>query len=240
MPLTSAQLITRACATAHVSGFTAQGADYLNSILQELCQNYDFEAARGLAVVNISPSLGSGPYVLPADYLRMAKNEVIYYVSGVPYVMVNIDLAEYDALVQQAGISNYPENFATDTSVAAQTLNGGPVMYVWPPSGGNYSVNIRYFRQMPDIASAATSTVVPWFPDQNYLTTRLSGELMKYADDDRWQAFLGDGPVGAQGILNRFLKLQSDDDGRVKTVSLDRRRFGSSFNRLPQTKLLGW
>lgn len=212
----------------------SQAGQFLNSVLSDLCQTYDFAVALGTANVSLLISSGSGPYPLPEDYLRMAQNEVIYYVQGVPYVMVNIDLAEFDALVQQAGISNYPENFATNPA------DTPPSLYVWPPPGGNYVPVIRYYRAMPDIATPETSATVPWFPNQTYLITRVAGEMMKLADDVRWKEFLGDGPSGAQGILNRYLKLQADDEGRAMTVKLDRRRFGTSFNRLPNTKTLGW
>ena len=60
--------------------------------------------------------------------------------------------------------------------------------------------------------------------------------MMKIADDARWQTF----DKEAAGILSKYLKLQADDEGRAQTVKLDRRRFGSNFSRLPNTKLLGW
>ena len=34
------------------------------------------------------------------------------------------------------------------------------------------------------------------------------------AADDRAEAYLGDGPQGAQGILKRYIELQADDEGR--------------------------
>jgi hypothetical protein len=131
---------------------------------------------------------------------------------------------------QQAGISNYPQNFTTDHS--AHTA----AMYVWPPAGGTYTTQIRYYRQMPDIANPESSTVYPWFPNDKYLLTQTAAEMMKIADDQRWQAFARE----ADGILTKYLKLQADDEGRAMTVKLDRRRFGSNFSRLPNTKLLGW
>jgi hypothetical protein len=242
LALTSAQIVTQALAIARAPGFTTLAGQWLNLILAELCETYDFAVALQTGTITLStgggppptPSQGSGPYSLPANYLRMANNEVWYYVNLTPYVMVSIDLSEFDALVQQAGISNYPEYFATDISQSP------PVMYVWPPSGGSYTLNIRYYSQIADITTPETSAAIPWFPQQNYLITRLAGEMMKITDDQRYSEFLGDGPNGAQGILNRYLKLQADDEGRAKTVKLDRRRFGTSFNRVPNTKISGW
>ena len=216
-------------------------------ILAGLCQDYDLEVARTTGVINLQPGIagfssgfntgfatnsGSGPYILPATYLRMASNEAFYYVYGVPYVMINIDLAEYDALVQQAGISNYPEKFATDDSGGL----GNCLLYCWPPSGGAYNLNIRFYQQMPDITTPETSATIPWFPKQDYLVTRLAAELMQIAADAREDKYR----ETAEEKLRAYLKMQNDDDGRAKTVQLDRRRFGASFNRLPQTKTLGW
>ena len=250
--LQAQQICKLAAQMAHTAGMTSIAGQLLNATLEDLCQTYDLAVALGTAQIILQPGgasianfdpepavlpslqAGCGPYPMPADYLRLANNEAIYIVNNVSYVMVNLDLSEFDALTQQAGISNYPQNFTTDPST-------NPVaMYVWPPAGGSYITQLRYQRQMPDIATPETSTAVPWFPNQNYLITRVAGEMMKIADDARWEKFLGDGPSGAQGILNRYLKLQADDEGRAQTVKLDRRRFGSNFSRLPNTKLLGW
>jgi hypothetical protein len=46
--------------------------------------------------------------------------------------------------------------------------------------------------------------------------------------------------MGAQGILNRYLKLKDDNSNRAKTIKLDRRQFGRAYNTLPNTKLIGW
>lgn len=236
MPLYAQQIVTQAVQIAKVVGYTLQAGQLLNVILAELAQTYDIEAARRSAVVNLIPSAGSGPYALPVDYLRMAINNASYQIDGVPYVMVNIELWEFDALVQQAGLADYPQNFATDTSGGL----GNAALLVWPPPGFVISTNIRYYSQPPDITNPESSAVIPWFPNQTYLITRLAGELMKLASDSRQSLFLGNTPDGAQGILDRYLKLQKDDEGRAKTVQLDRRRFGSSFNRLPNTKTIGW
>ena len=234
MGLQAQQIVATATKIAKGPGYLSQAGQLLNMILSELCQNYDIELARGIAPVVVgSGGLGSGPYPLPTDYLRAQRDAGKYSVNGVPYQLINVDLAEFDAMVQQSGISNYPEFFATDISVTPA------VMYVWPPPGGVYTVNIRYYRQMPDIVTPETSATVPWFTNTNYLTTRLAGEVMKLTDDTRADAFLGDGPAGAQGILDRWLKLQADDEGRAKTVELDRRRFRTG-DRSKQTKLLGW
>lgn len=217
---------------------TEQSGQLLNTILSDLCQTYDFDVIRKTDTsVTLSTATGSGPYALSNDYLRARINEVFYTINGVKYVMVNVELWQYDALVQQAGINNFPQCFATDMSLQD---NATPVLYVWPPASGAYPLTIRYQPQMPDITSPETSTDVPWFPNTKYLINRLAGELMMITNDDRATAYLGDNPQGAEGILTKYLKLKDDGEGRVQTVQLDRRNFGKSFDRLPSTKLIGW
>lgn len=243
MAYTAAQICTRAIAQANGKGAPVAAGQYLNLALQELCQTYDFDVARGTATGQFNPSstttssypnnvAGSGPYNLPADYLRVDQDEAMWFLNGVPYPMIPCDLSEYDAKVQTAGMQDYPLIFATDLSASP------PVFIVWPPSSGTMTYMFRYRRQMPDITSPETSSTVPWFPNQNYLITRVAGELMKESGDDRWRSFLGEDPSGAQGILKRYLDLANDKSDRAQTIKLDRRRFGPNFARLPNTKAL--
>lgn len=235
---TAAQICALAMQDAKCPAYTAQAGQLLNFILEELCQTYDFDIARGIITFNLATDNGSGngsgPYNLPADYLRADAEDVFFTLLGVKYVLIPLDISEYDGLVQQAGIANYPDSYATDLSQSP------PQIYVWPPSSGGYPLTIRYRRQMPDIVNPETSTVTPWFPSASYLRTRLAGELMKITDDTRVEQFLGDGPMGAQGILGRYLQLTNDHSDRSYQVKLDRRNFGNSFNRLNNTKKIGW
>lgn len=262
MPLTSQQIVADACAIARAPNFLAQAGRMLNIVLSELCQNYDFDIARGVVnfVFNaqfggddfssdfsadygppLTGGMNSGPYSLPADWLRARRDDVFYTIDGVKYVMINIDLAEFDAFVQQAGLMSYPQNYTVDLSLQVDAnAELQPQMYVWPPPSGGYPVTARYQRQMPDIVSPETSGQVPWFPDQNYLITRVAGELMKVTNDARIDKFLGTADNGAQGILNRYLKLANDDEDRAKRVTLDRRFFSQDFFRLKNTKQIGW
>lgn len=232
MPMTAQTLCLRACETAKIPGYIVRAGERLNLILTELCQDYDLVVTRKVASFVLNNN--QGPYPLPTDWMRANRNDVFYVISGVPYVLINVNLAEYDRLVQQAGISNFPDTYTTDMSVSP------PVMFVWPPSSGAYPMTARYQSLMPEIVAPESSQTVPWFPNQTYLLTRLTGEMMQVANDDRADAFLGDGPAGARGILQRFLKLPDDDEDRVKTVTLDRRRFGRSFDSLKNTKQIGW
>lgn len=230
--LTSAQIINLACQTARAPGFTSQAGQLFNSILDELCQNYDFEVALKTNSFTFNGTTGnqSGPYTLPADYLRTRKDSCFYTIQGVKYDLVSVDPAEYDLMVQQVGLNGYPQFFATDMSQSP------PIANFWPPPSGSYPVTQRYFSQMPAIVTPESSTTAPWFPNANYLQTRLEGELCKLVDDERWTGFIADAGL----ILTRYLKMKDDKEGRTQTVSLDRRRFGSNWNALPNTKIIGW
>lgn len=252
MSLTAQQIVARAAAIAKVPGWTAQAGQYLNAVLQELAQTYDFQLIRKTTTFNFNLALtdptglfqlGSGPYQLPADFLRCQDEDSVFWtLNGVRYPMVPIDLSEMDMAVQQAGNQAYPYWFATNLSLSDETAAAatGPMAYVYPPPSGAYPVTVRYFAQPADIATPETSATVPWFPNTNYLITRVAGELMKETDDERWQVFLGDGPAGAQGILNRYLKMKDDHNNRAISVKMDRRRFGPNFSTLPNTKTIGW
>jgi hypothetical protein len=236
MGLQAQQIVALACQIAKVPGMVSQAGQMLNAILSDLCQNHDLELAR--KTTNFTFNGTSGPYAMPADYLRARKGMVFYMYSGIPYSMVSIDLDEYDLLVQQAGFNDFPRDFATDMAVTP------PNMYVWPPPSISVPVTVRYYSQMPDIATPETSATVPWFPVTNYLVTRLAGELMQIADDERFEAYLSGNedvhPNGAGVLLRQYLKLKDDPEGRVATVQLDRRRFGTNWSRLPNTKIVGW
>jgi hypothetical protein len=265
MALTSAQIVTLACQIAKTPGMVQQAGQRLNTILQELCQNYDLDDARSFTTITFNvglsgPNIGTGPYALPADYLRTQRGRQFYSVAFQPYELSRIELDEYDLLTQQPGFNDFPRNFVVDMAPVQGVLftglggTGGtytitpettPQEYVWPPPSISAQVVIRYFRQMPDIGSPELSNVIPWFRNQQYLISRLSGEMMALADDERAEKFLTDkedmNPQGAGVILRRFLNMKDDPEGRAKVVALDRRRFGiSRWDRLPSTKTIGW
>lgn len=239
MSQSAQQIAALACQIARTKGMTAQAGQLLNVILQELAQTYDFAVARKVTTITLNPQLtspnyGSGPYALPSDYLRAVIDGVFWTQDGVPYHLIPIDLTEFDAAVLQAGVQSLPYWWTTDMSASP------PAAYVYPPPNGAYVLTVRYFAQMADIATPESSAVVPWFPNQNYLITRLAGELMKIANDDRKDAYLGEGPSGAQGILDRYLQLKDDKSNRARTIKLDKRYFGPRILNLPNTKAVGF
>jgi hypothetical protein len=123
------------------------------------------------------------------------------------------------------------------------------VGYAYPPPSGNYPVNLRYQRRMPDLARDSTGNLtpaaaasIPWFPNIDYLQQALIGKLLGHADDSRAVEYLGDGlrPGRAERVLGQYLKLMDDSTNRAQTIEFDRRRFGVDFQRLRVTKQVGW
>ncbi len=245
MALTAAQLISLSTQDAKVPGYTAQALNFLNMILGDLCQTYDFEIAAKTVYGFFDPGLmaavgnslyGSGPYMLPADFLRMKDDKSAFWtLLGVVYPMIPCDLSEFDMLVQQAGTQSYPYVIATDMSIADEAAEGetAPGFYVYSPPSGAYPYTIRYYSQMPDITD---TTQVPWFPNQGFLRKKLSAALMGISDDDRQSKWDSEADV----MLEQYLRLKDNKSNRAQTVKLDRRRFGRGYSSLPNTKTIGW
>jgi hypothetical protein len=130
------EIVALAAEAGHSAGKIEQGQLLLNAILSDIAQTYDIAAARGQYVFNFNPTItaplplpqtpstrfGSGPYFMPADYLRLsgssgstgAQRSFIWYLNGVPYPVIPCDLAEFDMQVQQAGLQSYVWLAATD------------------------------------------------------------------------------------------------------------------------------
>ena len=67
---------------------------------------------------------GSGPYQMPVDFLRLSgssgssgsQRSFIWWLNGVPYAVLPMDLADFDMQVQQTGLESYVWLAATDMS----------------------------------------------------------------------------------------------------------------------------
>ena len=137
--LTAQQIVALALDGSHAGpGRTLQAQLLLNAILSDLCmerdialarQNFVFTFAPGVLPTGLLPStppsqFGSGPYQLPLDYLRMSgssgssgsQKSFTWWLQGVPYSVIPVDLAEFDLQVQQAGLNSYVWLAATDMS----------------------------------------------------------------------------------------------------------------------------
>jgi hypothetical protein len=238
---TAAQICELARQIAKVPKYLTQSGQILNFVLEDLCQNYNLEINRvtdSFSMNTTVPATGAPANALSADWLRSNKDDVFYTIQGVNYFPIQDDQAQFDKHVLTAGLQSYPGFFFVDTSVSPSQ------MYFWPPPSGAYAVTARYFKQRPDITTPETATDVPWFPNTKYLVTAVAGGLMQLADDERADSFLSDNedtnPQGAGVLLRKYLKMQGDSSSNVKRVTLDRQLFGTGWNRLPNTKNVGW
>ncbi|MHB1938428.1 MAG: phage adaptor protein [Acidobacteriaceae bacterium] len=218
---TAQAIVATACQIAKAPGFTTQGGTALNVILQTLAQRYDFDLNRLLWSF---PTTGVYGYTLPTNYLR--AKEVWFDINGSPTFLLAGPLRDFDASYQGAGTSTYPLEYATDLNAK--------LLYLYPLPVVPITVNVRYMIQPSDIVSPQSSSSIPWFPDQDYLTTKLASEIMKITDDDRWAAFAAQ----ADEQLKRTLRMSDDREGYVTRVTMDPRHFRSGRNVRP-TKVQG-
>ena len=254
MALTNSQIVTLACQALKVPGYTSQAQQLLNVILADLSDTQDLDLLRniytGITMATGTQTnadgvqQGAGPYSLPLDYKRAEGEGVWYNFDRVPYKLISITLAEFFNQVQSAGIATYPVFYATDTSPLAASPPTNPIIYVWPPSSLAVTLYVQYRRLLPDINWSSLTpsngtpgaNSVPWFPNQDYLLAELKAQLADIVDDSRAAEFR----ANALQKLDRFMKLTNDDEGRAKLITLDRRKFGSTYSQLPNTKLQGW
>ena len=252
MALTSEQLCTLACQIAKCPQFLSQAGQELNRILGDLCQTYNFELAAKTFYGTFQPGLiapmgnsifGSGPYPLPADFLRWKDEKSFFWTlpgTGVVYPEIQCDLSEFDMMVQQSGTQSYPYIIATDLSpsdaVQQDLVGTDNAFYVYAPPSGAYPYQGRYQAQMADIETPEASAVVPWFPNQGFLRRKLSAAMMGYSDDTRQHSW----DDQADDELRRYLLLKDNRSTRGQSVKLDRRRFGRTYSTLPNTKTVGW
>jgi hypothetical protein len=233
MPLTASQIVTAVLQTCKAPAYTTQAQQQLNLILADLADTQDLDLCRGqftgTFIADNGSGNGSGPYLLPMDYKRVERDGAWYLYNGISYPMISVDLTEYEQQVQQSGLAALPELFATDVSPLGQEPPTAPLLYVWPPASLALTFRIQYRRLLPDLTNFG---LVPWFPNQAYLRLKLTAVMMEQTDDTRKLMF----EQLADKQLEAYLKLTNDDEGRAKTVTLDRRRFGQNLNTLPDTK----
>jgi hypothetical protein len=136
---------------------------------------------------------------------------------------------------------------ATVPMTGATFLIGNPGLgLMYPPPSGAYPAMIRYQRRMPRLTQAQVNGgAYPWLSDADMaLEWGLTGLLMRYADDQRENIYIGSGIGSGQGQfgqwLGKYLRLADDNAKRAQTVQLDRRVFGRSFSNLKNTKTVGW
>lgn len=218
MPLTAAEIITRACTIAKVPGYKVQAGIYLNMLLSTLCQEYDFDYIKKLQTMQFDNSFG---YDLNDDHLR--TREVFYNVNGDPFYLFQIPIETYHSLFNGPGVSNYPNKYAIDVSTTPNTL------LPYPPPSISQTVSVYYYPQMPDIDTPEDSTEVPWFLNQEYMIRKVAADLMLETDDERQAVF----EAQAEKMLQKILTMQDDKEGLSETIKLSRERFRTGQNQNP-------
>ena len=242
MSLSVQQIITLACQKANAPAYVSQAGFEINLILQDLALNYSWVSAQGFlsgtffsgigGPVNMTSAIvaGSGPYQLPANFLRMKFGEFFYVNGAIPYFPHPLDIDEFDRLVQTPGFSTLPGFFTIDMSVTPAAL------YVYPAPSGAFPFFGRYDLQQGDMETPEVSLAVPWFPSQPYLMDKLTAAMCKYSGDKR----KGDFDAEAERTLKKFMEKEGNTDNRAVTVKLDPRHFGQSWQQLPGTKDDPW
>jgi hypothetical protein len=217
MPLTASQIVSQALQIAKCPGFTSQGGQSLNLVLQDLWLVRDLKINRVTAPLTVQAN-SNGPFNLEANYAR--TYDLFYTLNGLPYFLRQAGLDEYDAEFKDPSIANYPYEFATDLSPVAS--GGVGLLYIYPQSSGQLTLTHRYMVRQPDIATPETSSVIPWFDYTDYLIEGTAARMMRITDDDRLEKF----ELRCERMLEPYLiNADGDEQKVVKPVQLDPRRF---------------
>lgn len=227
MALTAAQIVSQALQIAKCPGFTAQGGQCLNLVLQNLWMVRDLKVNRVTASITVQAN-SNGPFNLESDYAR--TYDLFFNVNGLPYFLKQIGLDEYDAEFKDPSIANYPYEFATDLSPVAS--GGTGLLYIYPQSSGQIVLTHRYMVRRPDIATPETSSTIPWFENTDFLVEATAARMMRITDDDRYDKFL----ASCAAMLGPYLIMEGDEQSVVKSVKLDPQRFRVTRSLKP-TKL---
>lgn len=226
--LTAAQLIQYALQAAKATGYTQQAADFLNGRLSSMARRFDFDVLKIFTTINVVT--GTQRYILPPDYVRGLN--AFYYIGGLPQPIGQIDLDDFNALNVGSIAMAYPDRWATDPSTAG---GNPPYFYLYPMPNTSFPLTLRYASQPPDIANAATSSQVPWFPDSMLLLALLTADLCLLTDDTRASELA----ASANAQFLSFLKMQGDKEGYAQVVKMGQ-AFRKSRNRLPPNKITGF
>lgn len=229
--LTSAQIVADACSIAKCPGFTAQGGRALNLVLSDLVLHRNLKVNLVSANIPIGAN-NNGPFPLESDYLR--TYEMVYYINDQPYFLQPASRLQFDSEPNKNTTSNYPYEWATDLSAPSLGVSAG-LLYIYPQSNTGLTLIHRYMVQRPDITTPETSTVVPWFSDQDYLVQATSMRMMRITDDTRYDKFVMD----CENMLRTHILTEGDEQQVVKEVKLDPRRFRVGGGARP-TKINPW
>ncbi|RQX81799.1 hypothetical protein DF034_17440 [Burkholderia anthina] len=226
--LQASQIVARACAVAKCPGFTQQGGIYLNMVLEDLWLHRDLKINRVTESLVVQAN-NYGPFALPLNYLR--PYDLFFQQNNLPYFLHPISTEEWDQEFKDPSIANYPYEFMTILydETTAQANNSAGQLFIYPQSSGQITLTHRYMVKQPDIATPETSTVIPWFPDQQYLIKATAVELMGETDDTRQESWRAQ----CEAMLRTHIIMEGDEQQVVKSVRLDPRRFHTNRTLKP-------
>lgn len=218
--LQAQQIVQMACTIAKCPGFTSQGGQFLNLVLDDLCLHRDLKMNRETQPITVQAN-NNGPWALEADYLR--TYDLFFQQNNLPYFLNPISIEEYDQEFKDPSIANYPYEYATILYDSATAIANGSAgqLFIYPQSSGQITLTHRYMQSRPAIATPETSTVIPWFPDQDYLIKATAARLMEISDDTRYDSFI----ARCDDMLRTHLIMEGDEQAVVKHVRLDPRAF---------------
>lgn len=225
--ITASAIVTLACQIAKCPGFTSQGGQQLNLVLNDLVLHRDLKMNRVKTTIAVTIGV-NGPFTLATDYLR--TYDLFYTVNNFPYFLFPLSQEEYDQLFKDPSIANYPYSYTTAlTNQATQTAGE---LYIFPQSNTALSLTHRYMINRADIATPESSSTVPWFQDQDYLIHATAMRLMKITDDARYDKY----KLDAEDMLRTHIIMEGDEQQVVKAIRLDPQRFHMNRSLRP-TKL---
>src|SRR5882724_7813331 len=123
----------------------------LNIVLEDLKFNRDLKVCRVTQPITVGPG-AYGPFLLEAEYLR--TYDLFYPMpasgggtsSGITIFLDPITMEQFDAEFKSPSVSNYPYEYATDTSDQAQTVDANGVvtsaggLFIYPQSSGSIAI----------------------------------------------------------------------------------------------------
>lgn len=226
--LTAAAICSLAAQIAKCPGFTTQAGQALNLVLDDLSIHRDLKINRVPTTITVQAGT-NGPFNLETDYLR--TYDLFFLQNGLPYFLRPASNELYDLQFKDPSIANYPYMWTSDLSPVA--TGGVGLLYIYPQSSGQIDLTHRYMIERPVIANAATSTSIPWFPDQDYLVKATAVRLMSITDDARYSRYLAE----CDAMLRTHLIMEGDEQAVVHAVKLDPWKFRSNNRMLRPTKL---
>lgn len=228
--MNSAQIVSQALAISKCPGFLSLGGQSLNLVLLDLVLHRNLKVNCVTATLTVTAN-NNGPFNLEADFLR--TYELFYIQDGDARFLTQANRINFDSDSNPATNSTYPYEYATDLSPVAVGLPG--LIYIFPSANTTLAMTHRYMIKRADIVTPETSTVTPWFEDQDYLVQATAMRMMRITDDTRYDIFVG----MCDKMLETHLLTEGDEQQVVKEVLLDPRRFRFKGSVRP-TKLDPW